>query len=500
MDDRARLQRMLDFEAALTRAEAAVGVVPASAVEPIAGACRAERYDLAALGEAAAAAGNLAVPLIDALTAEVAKTDAAAASCVHWGATGQDVMDTALVLELRAGIDALIADLNRAIEAFTALAGRQRRTASVARTSLRHALPMPFGLKVAGYAAALGRSRERLKRLRQDALVLQFGGSVGTLAALGDQGLNVTERMTALLDLPAPEAPWHSHRDRLAEVASAFGILAGTCGKIGRDISLLMQTEVAEVLEQPARRRGDGAATPPRLGPSAAAAMAVTAAMIAPQLVATILACEVQEHERALGGWQAEWATFPALALVTSGALGAIADLAQGIEVDPDRMRANLDITQGLIMAEAITLRARRQDQPAGGPQAGRGGEPESGRREAQPAERAERGRAGDRASLRPRARPPVRAHVAPGRRADLHRPAGRDAEGRRQQAGVRFRRAPLVSVALTVFIRRIRIRSGQNGGNYAPPVEAAFVAALSPPARRAPRTCLSWAPTVVPH
>jgi 3-carboxy-cis,cis-muconate cycloisomerase len=355
LDDRARLQRMLDFEAALTRAEAAVGVVPASAVDPIAAACRAEHYDLAALGEAAAAAGNLASPLVETLTAEVAKIDVAAASCVHWGASGQDVMDTALVLELRLGIDALISDLGRAIEAFTTLAGRQRRTATVARTSLRHALPMPFGLKVAGYAAALGRSRERLKRLRKDALVLQFGGSVGTLAALGDQGLNVTDRLSALLDLPAPEAPWHSYRDRLAEVASAFGILAGTCGKIGRDISLLMQNEVAEIFEPLAAPDG-AAAAPRRLGPAAAAAMAVSAAMIAPQLVATILACETQEHEHALWSWQAEWATFPALALVTSGALGAVADLAQGIEVDPDRMRTNLDITQGLIMAEAVTL------------------------------------------------------------------------------------------------------------------------------------------------
>jgi 3-carboxy-cis,cis-muconate cycloisomerase len=353
LDDRARLQRMLDFEAALTRAEAVMGVIPASAVEPIVGACRAERYDLAALGEAAAAAGNLVTPLIAALTAEVAKTDAAAASCVHWGASGQDVMDTALVLELRAGIDALLADLNRATEAFTALAGRQRRTAAVARTSLRHALPMPFGLKVAGYAAALGRSRERLKRLRKDALVLQFGGSAGTLAALGDQGLDVTDRLAALLDLPVAEAPWHSHRDRLAEIASVFGILAGTCGKIGRDIALLMQNEVAEVFEPPG---GGAVAAPPRLSPSAAATMAVTAALIAPQLVATILACEVQEHERALGGWQAEWATFPALALVTSGALSAVADLAQGLEVDPDRMRSNVDITQGLIMAEAVTF------------------------------------------------------------------------------------------------------------------------------------------------
>jgi 3-carboxy-cis,cis-muconate cycloisomerase len=357
MDDRARLQRMLDFEAALTRAEAAVGVVPASAVDPIVAACRAEHYDIAALGEAAAAAGHLAGPLVGALTAEVAKTDAAAASCVHWGASGQDVMDTALMLDLRAGIDALTADLGRAIEAFTTLAGRQRRTASVARGALRHTLPMPFGLKVIGYAAALGRSRERLKRVRRDALLLQFGGSAGTLAALGDQGLDVTDRLAALLDLPAPEAPWHSHRDRLAEVASAFGILAGTCGKIGRDILLLMQNEVAEVFEPPPAPGREGApAAPPRLNPAAAAAMAVTAATIAPQLVATILAGAAQEHEHALGGWQAEWTTYPALALVASGAVNAVADLAQGIDVDPDRVRNNLDITHGLIMAEAITV------------------------------------------------------------------------------------------------------------------------------------------------
>jgi 3-carboxy-cis,cis-muconate cycloisomerase len=357
LDDRARLQRMLDFEAALARAEAAVGVIPASGVDAIGAACKVELYDLAALGQAAAAAGNLIDPLIRMLAAEVAKTDAQAAACVHWGACGQDVLDTVMVLELRAGIDALTADLNRAIEAFTALAGRQRRTASVARAALKHTLPMPFGLKVAGYAAALGRSRERLKRLRKEAMVLQFGGPAGTLAGLGDQGLDVTDRLTALIDLPAPEAPWHSHRDRLAEVASAFGILAGTCGKIGRDMALLMQTEVAEVFAPPATPAPQGAAAAPaRLSPAAAAAMAVTAAMMTPQLVATILGCALQEHERAVGSHQAEWLTFSALALTTSGALNAVADLAQGIEVDPDRMRSNLDITHGLIMAEQITF------------------------------------------------------------------------------------------------------------------------------------------------
>ena len=200
-------------------------------------------------------------------------------------------------------------------------------------------------------------ARERLRRLRKDALMLQFGGTAGTLAALGDQGLNVTERLAALLDLPAPEAPSHSQRDRLTEVACALGILAGTCGKIGRDLALLMQNEIAEVYDPAdAAGRASDAATPKGLTPAAAADMAAAAGGIAPALVATILSGMMQEHERSASAGQTEWATFPALLLVTSGALRAVADLAQGIEVDADRMRANVDLTHGLIMAEAIVF------------------------------------------------------------------------------------------------------------------------------------------------
>ena len=191
VDDRARLQRMLDFELALARAQASIGIIPALAVDAIAPACQADRYDIAALAEAAAPAGNIAIALVNALTAEVAKADDEAAGFVHWGATSQDVIDTALVLELRAAIDALLADLDRAIEGFATLSGRHRRTPFVARTMLQHALPMPFGLKLAGYAAALGRSRERLRRLRKEALLIQFGGAAGTLAALGEQGFEI---------------------------------------------------------------------------------------------------------------------------------------------------------------------------------------------------------------------------------------------------------------------------------------------------------------------
>jgi 3-carboxy-cis,cis-muconate cycloisomerase len=355
MSDRARLQRMLDFEAALARAEAALGVISATGAAAISEVCDATLYDIAALVEAQAPSGNIAIAVVQALTQAVAGRDPAAANVVHWGATSQDVIDTALMLELRAAIDALLIDLDRAIKGFTTLAGRHRRTLSVARTLMQHALPMPFGLKLAGYGAALARSRERLLRLRREALMLQFGGAAGTLAALGEHGFGVSERMAALLDLQLPEAPWHTHRDRLAEIAACFGILAGTCGKIARDVTLMMQTEVGEAFEPGAPGRGGSSTLPHKRNPVGAAA-ALSAAAVAPNLVATLLAAQVQEHERSPGGWHTDWMTFPTLALVTSGALSAVVDIAEGLEIDVERLRANLELTGGQIMAEAVSF------------------------------------------------------------------------------------------------------------------------------------------------
>src|SRR6478736_4025762 len=236
-DDAACLQNMLNFEAALARAEAATGVIPQSAAGPIAAACRAESFDLAALADASTRSGNLAIPLVKALTSNVAQQNADAARYVHWGATSQDVIDTATMLTLRAAIEILLGDIDRAVAGFAKLARQHRDTAVVARTWLQHALPMPFGLKLAEYAAALHRSRARLKRLRSHALALQFGGAAGTLAALGDNGMVVAEKLAQELKLPLPDAPWHTHRDRIAEAASVFAVLAGTCGKIARDVS-----------------------------------------------------------------------------------------------------------------------------------------------------------------------------------------------------------------------------------------------------------------------
>jgi 3-carboxy-cis,cis-muconate cycloisomerase len=354
-DDRTMLQHMLDFEAALARAEAETGIIPRNAVDPIARACKADTFDLAALAEAATRSGNLAIPIVKALTALVAKSDTEAARYVHWGATSQDAIDTAAMLTLRLGIDALLADCDRAIAGFAKLARDHRNTAVVGRTWLQHALPMPFGLKLAEYAAALHRSKLRLKRLREEGLALQFGGAAGTLAALGDKGLAVAGRLAHELKLHLPEAPWHTHRDRIAEAASVLAILAGTCGKIARDVSLMMQTDVGEAFEPSGEGRGGSSTMPHKRNPVAAAS-ALGASTMAPNLAATIFAAQVQDHERSAGPWHAEWPTLPTLMLVTSGALAATVDIAEGLEVDAARMRQNLDATSGLIMAETVAF------------------------------------------------------------------------------------------------------------------------------------------------
>src|SRR5579871_2440903 len=354
-DDVAYLQAMLEFEAALARAEAAVGVIPQSAAAPIGQACQASAFDLAGLAEAATRSGNLAIPLVKALTAAVARTDPEAARFVHWGATSQDVIDTATMLVLRSGIDVLRDDLDRAITGFAKLAQAHRNTAMVARTWLQHALPMPFGLKLAEYAAALSRSRTRLKRLAQHGLALQFGGAAGTLAALGDKGLAVAKKLSGELKLPLPEAPWHTHRDRIAEAASVLAILAGSCGKIARDVSLLMQTDVGEAFEPAGAGRGGSSTMPHKRNPVAAAAV-LAAATRAPGLVATLMSAQVQEHERGLGGWHAEWVALPELVVLAAGALSQTVETIAGLEVDAARMRANLDATHGLIMAEAVMM------------------------------------------------------------------------------------------------------------------------------------------------
>jgi 3-carboxy-cis,cis-muconate cycloisomerase len=353
--DAARLQRMLDFEAALARTESRCGVIPAGVAPAIASKCKAELIDAKALATATAASLNPAIPLVKQLTALVAKDDPEAARFVHWGATSQDANDTGLVLQMRHALDILEADLAALCRGLTNLAQKHRSTPIAGRTLMQHALPTTFGVKVAGWLDAMNRHRERFAETRARVLVLQFGGAVGTLAALREKGLQVAEALAAELHLGLPTMPWHAQRDRVAEMAATLGLCTGTLGKIARDISLHMQTEIAEVFEPAGEGRGGSSTMPHKRNP-VSAAVVLSAATRVPGLVSTMLSAMVQEDERGLGDWHAEWETLPEIFRLTAGALHQMATIVPHLVVDPARMKGNLDATQGLIFAEAVTM------------------------------------------------------------------------------------------------------------------------------------------------
>jgi 3-carboxy-cis,cis-muconate cycloisomerase len=354
-DDTATIQAMLDVEAALARAEAKVGLIPQTAVAPIAAACTAELYDIEALGREAALAGNTAIPLVKALTATVRASDEDAARYVHWGATSQDIQDCGLVLQIRAALAPLHSDMSRLEQALAALAARHAADPMPGRTWLQHAAPITFGLKAAGYLSALRRAKRRVQAASEATFVLQFGGAAGTLASLGERGMEVSQALAQELNLTLPALPWHAARDRLVDLACALGVLTGGLGKMARDLSLLMQTDVGEAFEPAAAGKGGSSTMPHKRNP-VGCAVALAAAIRVPPLVATMLAAMPQEHERGLGGWHAEWETLPEIFRLTSGALAQMATAFEGLEVDPATMRADLDKTHGLLMAEAASM------------------------------------------------------------------------------------------------------------------------------------------------
>jgi len=353
--DQGRVQAMLDFEAALARAEARVGLIPSSAVAPIAAACNAGLYDFAALGEAIATAGNSAIPLVKALGKQIASTDAEAERYVHLGATSQDVMDTGLVLQLRQALELIESDLAQLADSLAVQAQRHAATPLAGRTWLQHATPVTLGMKIAGWLGAVTRSRQRLRELKPRLLVLQFGGASGTLAALGEQAMPIAQALAEELQLTLPEQPWHTQRDRVVEFGAVLGLIAGSLGKFGRDISLLMQTEAAEVFEPSAPGKGGSSTMPHKRNPVGAAVL-IGAATRVPGLVSTLFSAMPQEHERSLGLWHAEWETLPEICCLVSGSLQQARLLAQGLEVDAERMSRNLERTQGLVLAEAVSI------------------------------------------------------------------------------------------------------------------------------------------------
>lgn len=353
--DRARVQRMLDFEAALARAEASVDVIPFDAASAIGRCCRADDFDLAKLAAAARDAGNLAIPLVAQLTERVARAHPGAQGYVHWGATSQDAIDTGLVLQLRDALTLLDRDLVRLAEALGRQAGTHRATLLPGRTWLQQALPVTLGLKLATALVAVDRHRGRLAAVRERALELQFGGAAGTLASLGPRGIAVEAALAAELALTVAAVPWHTQRDGFCEVAAVLGLVVATLGKLARDVALLSQTEVGEVFE-PAKAGRGGSSTMPQKRNPVGAAVAIAAAVRIPGLVATMLTAAVQEHERGLGNWPAEWDTLPEIALLTAGALDAMTNVVEGLELDVARMRANLELSQGRILAEAVQM------------------------------------------------------------------------------------------------------------------------------------------------
>lgn len=349
------LQTMLDFEAALARAEARVGVIPPEAAAAITGAAVAEGFDIAELVRQSLRAGTPAIPLVRMLTKKVRAGNEAAAGFVHWGATSQDLIDTVLVLLLGRCRQVLEADHQRVLRGLRRLSDDHANTVMLARTLLQPAPPITFGLKAASWMGAIRRGWERVASRFAEAACLQFGGASGTLAALGDRGIAVSEALADELELQCPDAPWHGHRDRLAALMAALSIYTASLGKMALDIALLMQHEVGEAAEPGGDGRGGSSTMPHKRNPTACM-LALAASKRTPGLVANFLNGMVQEHERGLGGWQSEWATVEGIVQATGVALESMAEVAEGLTIDVQRMRSNIESTCGAVFAEKAMM------------------------------------------------------------------------------------------------------------------------------------------------
>jgi len=352
MGEDAFLQRMLDVEAALARAEARLGIIPAEAAAAITAAADATRLDRAAM---AAATRNTGYPVVALVRQLSALAGPEAGRWTHWGATTQDIMDTALVLQMRDGLALIEADLRAACAGFATMAAAHRATVMAGRTHLQHALPTTFGCKVAVWLSPLLASLDGLPRVRERALRLSFGGAAGTLASLGGQGLAVTRELARELGLAEADIPWHVVRDGLNEAVCWLGILCGSLSKIATDVMLMMQNEVAEVSEPHMRGRGGSSTMPQKRNPIACEYILAQARGVH-ALVPQMLAAMAQDFERGTGPWQTELLALPQAFLLTHGAVAGARVLAEGLVVDGARMRRNLEATRGLIMAEAVMM------------------------------------------------------------------------------------------------------------------------------------------------
>jgi 3-carboxy-cis,cis-muconate cycloisomerase len=349
--DENRIVIYLDIEVALARTEAHLGIIPADAAEAIAAHAKIESIDMDKLRARTEIAGSPIIPVVEQLTARCGNYG----RYVHWGATTQDIMDTATAIQTRAALRIVDSDLRAISAALAKLAQRYRDTPMAGRSMLQHAVPITFGLKAAEVLAAIDRHRTRLNELRPRALVGQFGGAAGTLASLGKDGLAVQRELMKELQLGEPDITWHTHRDAIAEVGSFLAIVTGTLAKFATDIKLMMQTEVAEASEPSEPGRGASSTMPQKRNP-VACNFILACASIVRQNASTLMEAMVQDHERASGPWMVEWVALPEVFLAASGALFHARHLTEGLHIDEKRMRENLDATGGLISSEAVTM------------------------------------------------------------------------------------------------------------------------------------------------
>ncbi len=353
--DEATITYLLRFESALAQAQAKHAVIPNEAAVIIGECCKAENINKEELIKNAVLGGNLAIPLIKQLTAVVKQKDKVAAKYVHFGATSQDVIDTALMLQTKDAVEIIAAELKQLIDQLVALAKEHKATVMIGRSFMQQARPITFGFKVAGWLEPLLRSQKAFYELLHNGFMLQLGGAVGTLSIMGEKGLKVSNTMSELLYINNPPKPWHTEGDYFVHIATTLGILTGNVGKIAKDISLLMQTEVSEVMEPSAEGKGGSSTMPHKRNPVGCVAIIANATRV-PALVSTMLACMLHDHERATGLWHAEWETMAAIVQLTAGCVSKAVEVTNGLEVRKEQMLQNLELTKGLIYAENVSL------------------------------------------------------------------------------------------------------------------------------------------------
>jgi 3-carboxy-cis,cis-muconate cycloisomerase len=350
--DENRTACYLEIEAALARVQGRLGIIPADAAREIERKCKVENIDFAKLK---ATTERIGYPILGVVQQIVALCEKGLGEWCHWGATTQDITDTATIMQIRSALELVEADMEKIAAAFTDLARRHRDTPMAGRSNLQQAVPITFGFKAACLLAAMQRHRARLAELRPRVLVGEFAGAAGTLSSLGADGLKVQEALMVELKLGQPEIAWHTVRDRIGEVGCFLGLLTGTLGKLSMDVKLLMQTEVAEVFEPFHEGRGSSSTMPQKRNPISCLYIHSTVALVR-QHVAALLEAAVADHERSTGPWEIEWISLPEIFLLSSGALAQSRDMLNGLQVDAARMRSNLDMTNGAIVSEAVMM------------------------------------------------------------------------------------------------------------------------------------------------